>query len=76
VVVLALSPSARLPADSECLEADQVHEPAGRADEALRRDGESKNNKDQDELKAINIRVIKADPAAGYKHSMDRESES
>jgi hypothetical protein len=37
MVVLALSPSARPPADSECLEADQAREPARRADEALRR---------------------------------------
>jgi hypothetical protein len=49
VVVLALSPSARLPADSECREADQAHAPAGRADKALRR--REQKNKDQDELR-------------------------
>lgn len=48
VIVLALSPSERLPADSECLEADQARDPARRADEALRR---RDKNKDQDELK-------------------------
>ncbi len=49
MAVLALGPRARLPADSESLEADQAHELAGRADEALL--GERKN-KDKDDLKA------------------------
>ena len=32
LLVVALRPSVQVPADSECLEADQAHEPAGRAD--------------------------------------------
>ena len=30
--MVALRPSVQVPADSECLEADQAHEPAGWAD--------------------------------------------
>jgi hypothetical protein len=32
LLVVAVRPSVQVPADSECLEADQAHEPAERAD--------------------------------------------